>query len=177
MFSTDCQNALSSAFMCIVPEYCKYVQLDGNATCTYAHRNNYAQFLPRPHPKDDGRLCFHKSLPVNGKGGTSSSWLSILPDGGGYPILPDGGSLPSWWVPHPSWEGWVPHPSWWAYLILPKERGYPVQDWIPSELDGGMPFPCQDRMGVPHLGNGWHMDRLYCGAVRLLQFPAGGLSA
>ena len=67
----------------------------------------------RPHPKDDGRLCFHKNLltgaagyPHPANGGTSIlsdqgvtlSFLMgatpIFPDGG-YPNLPDRGGTPS----------------------------------------------------------------------------------
>ena len=77
----------------------------------------------RPHPKDEGRYCYHKCLSVNISGG-----YPHLADGR-YPILPDGG--------YPSFPLGVPHPS---------QQGGGVS---PSFLTGGTPFPGLDGSSTP----------------------------
>ena len=105
----------------------------------------------RPHPKDDGRLCFHKNLSFNTPGG--GRWYPHPTDrgfphpaNGGtpsfligvYPILPVRGVPPSFpmGTGTPILLTGVPPSCWWG--VTPP---------LPLGLDGGTPY--QDLMGVP----------------------------
>ena len=86
----------------------------------------------RPHPKDVGRLCFHRRLSVHICGG-----------GGEYPIPGRVGTSSQVWVGGTLSQVWTGE-----YPIPGLDRGYP----IPC-LDGGT--PSHVWMGVPHPRSGW----------------------
>ena len=138
-----------------------------------------------PHPKDDGRLCFHKNLSVNILVSTPI-WLT-----GGYTCLADrGGGTPIWLmggipsfltgVPHPTdsagrvppsdqWE--VPHWDWMGYSNIRTGWGTP---YPPLVLDGGT--PCQDGMGYPPQKTEQQSKHLLYGGRYACCVHAGGLS-
>ena len=92
-----------------------------------------------PHPKDDGRLCFHRRVSVYFSGEESTHiWLT----GGGYPH-------PSWWgdLSFPTGE-WYPHPSQWGYPILPDGGYLHPSWWVPPSFPMGVPCP-RSGQGVP----------------------------
>ena len=98
----------------------------------------------RPHPKDDGRLCFHKNVSVNTP--VRGNPIRLMGDGS-TPILPDGGIPPSFLIGVPQLANWggTLHRDWMRVPPVRTGWGHP-----PLQLDGGTPYPCWDYMGVPH---------------------------
>ena len=87
-----------------------------------------------PHPKDDGRLYFHKSLSAN-------RGIPIHPDRvEGIPSFPMG-------VPLSFLMGVTPILPDRGITTLPDE-GYPIQDWMRYPYWTGWGTPHKDRIGV-----------------------------
>ena len=114
----------------------------------------------RPHPKDDGRLCFHSCLSVHtcGGGGDPSLMTGVLPmlTGGGGGVGGNPSEVCMGVLPSQAWKG-VPLPiSGWGYPHPGKgvhslpwpgkgvpccpdlERGYPIQNWEGGWMKGAL---------------------------------------
>ena len=95
-------------------------------------------FCYRPHPKDDGRLCFH----------------FVHHCGGGGTPYTDGGRV----SPFRSRLGGLPHPLTGGTPFPGLRRGYPIH-WIggyplPSSRWGGGGYPIHWWRGIPFPGPG-----------------------
>ena len=125
----------------------------------------------RPHPKDDGRLCFHF---VHTWGGTPSSWWR----GGSTPSSWRGRGTPSSWGGYPSsWQGEVLHPadrggtasSWMGYPPV-SWMGYPPVSWMGYPPPGGTPPPPPEQHNVYLLRDGRYASCVHAGGLSCLFF-------